>query len=139
LNKKLTESSTFWAYGGDFNGDFPTDYQFCCNGLIWPDRTPHPAMAECKYLHQSIAFTWEDAICRDGFDGNLIVRSTYGSCAFFARTFFCHSYCGVDGDGDTGVQMFPPPSFIDECLFSQIICRWKPFHFTGLYRLMVLP
>ena len=34
-----------WAYGGDF-GDPVHDAQFCCNGLIWPDRSPHPALEE---------------------------------------------------------------------------------------------
>lgn len=32
-----------WAYGGDF-GDVPHDLNFCLNGLIWPDRNPHPAL-----------------------------------------------------------------------------------------------
>lgn len=32
-----------WAYGGDF-GDQPNDLNFCLNGLMWPDRTPHPAL-----------------------------------------------------------------------------------------------
>ncbi len=44
----------FWAYGGDF-GDTPNDYDFCCNGMIWPDRTPHPAMYEHKYLAEPFA------------------------------------------------------------------------------------
>ncbi len=43
----------FWAYGGDF-GDEPNDINFCCNGMIWPDRTPHPAMYEFKKLVQPI-------------------------------------------------------------------------------------
>lgn len=37
----------FYAYGGNF-GDRPTDTNFCVNGLVFPDRTPHPAMDECK-------------------------------------------------------------------------------------------
>lgn len=32
-----------WAYGGDF-GDTPNDLNFCLNGVVWPDRTPHPAL-----------------------------------------------------------------------------------------------
>ena len=36
-----------WAYGGDF-GDAPNDGQFCINGMVWPDRTPHPACYEAK-------------------------------------------------------------------------------------------
>ncbi|HEY8456320.1 MAG TPA: glycoside hydrolase family 2 TIM barrel-domain containing protein [Actinopolymorphaceae bacterium] len=40
-----------WAYGGDF-GDEPNDGNFVCDGLFWPDRTPHPAMWEAKKLFQ---------------------------------------------------------------------------------------
>ena len=36
-----------WAYGGDF-GDAPHDGQFCINGMVWPDRTPHPGCWEAK-------------------------------------------------------------------------------------------
>ena len=37
----------YWAYGGDF-GSFPDDAQFCINGMIWPDRQPHPGCFEAK-------------------------------------------------------------------------------------------
>ena len=46
----------FWAYGGDFGTNMPSDGNFCCNGLVGPDRVPHPAMNEVKYAHQNIAF-----------------------------------------------------------------------------------
>jgi beta-galactosidase len=39
----------YWKYGGDF-GDEPSDYDFCLNGLLFPDQTPKPAMAECKQV-----------------------------------------------------------------------------------------
>jgi beta-galactosidase len=39
----------YWAYGGDF-GEARHDSNFCADGLVWPDRTPHPAMNELKYL-----------------------------------------------------------------------------------------
>ncbi|XP_078178746.1 glycoside hydrolase family 2 protein isoform X1 [Carex rostrata] len=42
-----------WAYGGDF-GDEPNDLNFCLNGIIWPDRTPHPAVHEVKYVYQPL-------------------------------------------------------------------------------------
>ncbi|CAM8878831.1 unnamed protein product [Rhodiola kirilowii] len=45
--------SKHWAYGGDF-GDSPNDLNFCLNGIMWPDRTPHPAMHEVKYVYQPI-------------------------------------------------------------------------------------
>jgi beta-galactosidase len=43
----------YWAYGGDF-GDEPNDANFCADGLVWPDRTPHPALFELKFLAQPI-------------------------------------------------------------------------------------
>ena len=46
----------FYAYGGDFGTDMPSDGNFLCNGLVGPDRTPHPGMAEVKYAHQNVGF-----------------------------------------------------------------------------------
>ncbi|KAF3434286.1 hypothetical protein FNV43_RR25389 [Rhamnella rubrinervis] len=53
LLKEGTDGSKHWAYGGDF-GDIPNDLNFCLNGLTWPDRTPHPALHEVKYVYQPI-------------------------------------------------------------------------------------
>ena len=45
---KYDENGNPWsAYGGDF-GDTPNDRQFCMNGLVFTDRTPHPALTEAK-------------------------------------------------------------------------------------------
>lgn len=46
----------FYTYGGDYGVDTPSDGNFLCNGVVGPDRTPHPAMAEVKYVHQNFAF-----------------------------------------------------------------------------------
>jgi beta-galactosidase len=43
----------FWAYGGDF-GDEPNDKNFCCNGILLPDRTPNPSLYEVKKIYQNI-------------------------------------------------------------------------------------
>ncbi|MBT3274883.1 MAG: DUF4981 domain-containing protein, partial [Spirochaetales bacterium] len=43
----------YWTYGGDY-GDEPNDKNFCINGMIWPDRTPHPGMFEFKKIAQPI-------------------------------------------------------------------------------------
>jgi beta-galactosidase len=47
------EGKTFWAYGGDF-ADEPNDANFCIDGIVWPDRTPHPALYEFMYLAQPV-------------------------------------------------------------------------------------
>ncbi|MDR0429207.1 MAG: DUF4981 domain-containing protein [Tannerellaceae bacterium] len=51
----------YWTYGGDYGTDAPSDGNFLCNGLVNPDRNPHPAMAEVKYVHQNFAFEDIDA------------------------------------------------------------------------------
>ncbi|MHA1715812.1 MAG: glycoside hydrolase family 2 TIM barrel-domain containing protein, partial [Promethearchaeota archaeon] len=47
------DGQEFWAYGGDF-GDDPNDKSFCINGLVGPDRIPHPHLIEVKKGYQSI-------------------------------------------------------------------------------------
>ncbi|MEM2885363.1 MAG: glycoside hydrolase family 2 TIM barrel-domain containing protein, partial [Thermoproteota archaeon] len=53
LLRKTADGREWWAYGGDF-GDEPNDLNFCINGLVWPDRKPHPAMWECKKIFQPV-------------------------------------------------------------------------------------
>ena len=51
----------YWAYGGDF--ERPTDHNdgnFLINGLLFPDRTPKPALETCKYVCQPIEFLADD-------------------------------------------------------------------------------
>ncbi len=51
----------YFAYGGDYGVDAPSDGNFLCNGLVNPDRSPHPAMQEVKYVHQNVGFEALDA------------------------------------------------------------------------------
>ncbi len=51
------EDGQFWAYGGDFGKNAPSDGNFLCNGIVNPDRTPHPAMAEVRKVYQNVHFT----------------------------------------------------------------------------------
>ncbi len=59
LLKVDEQGQEYWGYGGDF-GDEINDANFCINGLIWPDRTPHPAMFEHKKIIQPVAVTAAD-------------------------------------------------------------------------------
>ncbi|MFA6293159.1 MAG: beta-galactosidase domain 4-containing protein, partial [Victivallales bacterium] len=47
LLKDSAEGQPFYAYGGDF-GDEPSDKNFCIDGLLFPDRSPSPALNEIK-------------------------------------------------------------------------------------------
>lgn len=49
LRQRLPDGRTRWAYGGDF-GDVPNDGNFCTDGLVWPDRTPKPALWEHRFI-----------------------------------------------------------------------------------------
>jgi beta-galactosidase len=47
------KTQRFLAYGGDFN-ERPTDYSFCCNGIVMSTLTPSPQFEEVKKAYQNI-------------------------------------------------------------------------------------
>jgi beta-galactosidase len=49
IRKTDENGNPYWAYGGDF-GDVPNDVNFCADGIVFPDRTPHTGLYEFKYL-----------------------------------------------------------------------------------------
>ncbi|MFK7913148.1 MAG: beta-galactosidase [Pseudomonadales bacterium] len=59
LRKHSDDGQEYWAYGGDF-GDQINDRQFCINGLVFPDRTPHPSLLEAKRAQQPFQFALQD-------------------------------------------------------------------------------
>ena len=67
----FTLHSSF-LYGGDF-GEKPNLDAFCINGLLAPDRTPHPHYYEVQYVYQPLKFVKEGdsirIINRDYFTG----------------------------------------------------------------------
>lgn len=52
---KKENGVSYYAYGGDF-GDKPNDRQFCLDGLLFPDRTPHPSLYEAQHAQQFFQF-----------------------------------------------------------------------------------
>jgi beta-galactosidase/beta-glucuronidase len=48
------DGKEWFAYGGDFN-DHPNDGNFCLDGLVSPDREPHPGLIELKTIYQPVA------------------------------------------------------------------------------------
>lgn len=48
----------YWSYGGDYGPKgVPSFGNFCCNGLVSPDRVPHPHLLEVKKVYQNIKST----------------------------------------------------------------------------------
>ncbi len=46
----------YWAYGKDFHPDLPSDGNFLNNGLVNPNRVPHPHLYEVKKVYQPVKF-----------------------------------------------------------------------------------
>ena len=78
-----------FLYGGDF-GDKPNDGPFCINGLIAPDRKPHPHYYEVQKVYQPITFI------REGNDIRLVNRDQ-----FTALDEYDISYDTLRYDGET--------------------------------------
>jgi beta-galactosidase len=55
FEKTNAKGRKYWGYGGDFEpaGTY-NDLNFCTNGLVWPDRSVHPAIWEVKKVYQYI-------------------------------------------------------------------------------------
>lgn len=53
---KDQQGRRYWAYGHDYHPDLPTDGNFLNNGLVDPDRQPHPHLHEVRKVYQPLAF-----------------------------------------------------------------------------------
>ncbi len=50
---RITQGREYFAYGGDYN-ERPTDWNWNINGLVDPERDPHPAMWDYKKAIQPV-------------------------------------------------------------------------------------
>jgi len=73
--KTSDTGAKFYAYGGDWGPPgTPSDANFCCNGLVASDRTPHPGLWEIKKVYQSVKISQT----RDGGGRRaLLIRNGY--------------------------------------------------------------
>ena len=63
----------YWTYGGDYGPPgVPSDGSFNDNGLVNPDRTPHPGLWEVKKVYQYVNFAPVDLAV-----GTVSVRNEY--------------------------------------------------------------
>lgn len=76
ISKTFDDGSVGYAYGGDF-GDKPNDRQFCMNGLVFPDRRPHPSLIEAKHAQQYFQFALlAQSPLRIGVSSEYLFRAT---------------------------------------------------------------
>ncbi|MFL5772811.1 MAG: glycoside hydrolase family 2 TIM barrel-domain containing protein, partial [Flavisolibacter sp.] len=61
MKTTTTDGRVFYAYGGDLGAyHLQNDENFCANGLVAADRTPHPGLNEVKKVYQNILFRAKD-------------------------------------------------------------------------------
>lgn len=71
-----------YAYGGD-SGEYPHDGNFCMDGLVYPDRTPHTGLLEFKNVFRPVRVVGLDAA---------------------AGTLTLHNYCDITDAADEMVM-----------------------------------
>lgn len=57
--RTLKNGQKGYIYGGD-SGEFPHDGNFCCDGLVFPDRTPSTGLLEYKKVIEPLKITCID-------------------------------------------------------------------------------
>ena len=57
---KMPDGRDIYYYGGDHN-EWPHDGNFCMDGLVYPDRTPHTGLMEFKNVYRPVRVTGYDA------------------------------------------------------------------------------
>jgi beta-galactosidase len=98
----------YWAYGGDYGAWMYThDENFCCNGLVSPDRTPHPGIMEVKKVYQDIEFEYEDGRVRihNNFNFTDLMEYEFGYKVMCEGVVVC--------EGSLGEVRCAPESYVD--------------------------
>ncbi len=54
--KTNEKGERYYAYGGDYGKNMPSDNTFLNNGIVFPDRSPQPGLYEVKKVHEFINF-----------------------------------------------------------------------------------
>ena len=102
IAKTDENGNKFWAYGGDYGTDAPSDGNFVINGLVAPDRVPHPAINEVKYVHQNFAF---EVVNIDKGIFRVINRQYFSNTDNYAFKYYITENGKNISDGDIDVSI----------------------------------
>ena len=124
IEQHLPDGSKRSAYGGDF-GETKHDGNFCCDGMVFPDRTPKPAMQEFKAIAAPLDFT---AVSLSG-----------GKFSVFNKNFFVDSSSyevrwEVSANGDvftSGKVALPKIGPRKKVTFTIPTSKWKSSSLLG--------
>lgn len=79
LERTTKSGEVYYAYGGDFTPKsykIHTDENFCANGLIGSDRTPHPGIFEAKKAYQNIHFSMPNSTSVEIYNENFFINTS---------------------------------------------------------------
>ena len=85
----------YWAYGKDLHPYLPSDGNFLNNGLMTPDRQPHPHAYEVKKVYQAIRFSENN-----GNKGQYFVENRYD----FLNLSLFDLHWKIEADGELFAQ-----------------------------------
>ncbi|UCC29157.1 MAG: DUF4981 domain-containing protein [Phycisphaerales bacterium] len=105
----------YWGYGGDF-GDTPTAGNFCCNGLVQPDRKPNPSLHEVRKVYEYVRVKPADPLA-----GRVLVRNKYD----FLNLDFLAIHWELTCDGTVIQQGVMPPLNLPSGESSEITVPFK--------------
>ena len=105
LVQRLADGRTRWAYGGDF-GDVPNDGNFCLDGLVWPDRTPKPALMEHRFLASPLRARADQEMLRSG-RVELHNRQLFRDASWLRVRYELADDSGILRSGDLSLDLGP--------------------------------
>jgi beta-galactosidase len=106
----------YWKYGGDF-GDYPSDLDFICNGLVFPDRAEKPVLAECAKLFQSFVLSSEHPLT-----GRVLVRNRQDFSSLSGIEL--HWKVQVEGETALAGKLSLPDAGPDESVEIDLAIPW---------------
>ncbi len=74
LDQRLPDGTVRAAYGGDF-GDVPNDGTFVLDGMVFPDRSPKPAIFEHRHLAAPVRAMHDDAAINAAREGRVTIEN----------------------------------------------------------------
>jgi beta-galactosidase len=112
----------YWAYGGDFGPQgVPSNGPFCLNGIVFPDRSPHPALYEVRKVYQNIDILPEDISrktyrIRNKFfftnleEFNIVYEIVHGNITVFSDSIFIPG--GLEPQSEKEISLSYDPALL---------------------------
>ncbi|MBQ0105484.1 MAG: beta-galactosidase subunit alpha, partial [Armatimonadetes bacterium] len=101
IEKTDEKGNKYYAYGGDF-GEIIHDRNFCCDGLLFPDRTPSGGAASLKKAYEPVKVTFsEDEMIKKDNDWYTVIKAEIENRYDFSDLSHLMAIWSVTDEGKT--------------------------------------